>query len=266
MSKGTVYLAPGQRAEVIKGITDHDIEVVTDTELSVDAMFYTPSDGSFPPKNARILIEFKEVPNDLVSSIRDSQRFSRQCIALGANDGPSFLFCVGQPFFKWVFDRESGNRHFMMMGDDRRHETGLTYGEMQLRFLTLTMIGCYQIWIPTWDEVGETLANFFMEFQKANHTSHLVRPAWKGKKTTLGWRKPGMGDLIIHIMQGFEKVGYNNAKALWKFFGNMKVMALAEPEDYQMVPGIGKVIAKRVADQYSAEYSDYFDEEGNAKK
>lgn len=257
MTKGVVFLAPGQRPEVIKGIKDNDLAVVTASELDTDGAFGTPV-------GLRIKMEFKEVPNDLVASIRQSGRFSRQCIDLGSNNAPSFLFLIGYPSFKWIYDKNTGKRHYMLMNGI--HETGLTYGEMQARFLTLYMIGIQTVWVPSWAELGETVANFYLMFQQAEHTSHLVRPSWVGHKSIMGWRKPGKGDLILHIYQGFNKVGYKTAKDLWKTFGTFRLFARGQQKHFTSIPGLGRVTANALIEALDAEYDDYFDEQGNAKQ
>lgn len=255
--KGVVFLAPGQRKEVVDGIKNNDLAVVTASDLEVDGAFGTPA-------RIRVKMEFKEVPNDLVASIRQSGRFSRQMISLTGNQGPSLLFLIGYPNFKWVYDRQTGKREYMMMNG--QHETGLSYNEMQSRLLSLFMMDVFPVWVPNWNELGETIANYYFLFQQKEHTSHLIRPAWKGTRQVMGWRKPGQGDLILHIWQGFDKVGYKTGKDIWKFFGNMRVASLAPQALYEKIPGIGKVTAKRITEQLDAEYTDYFYDNGDPKK
>lgn len=240
MSKGIIYLAPGQHQEVIDGITKLDYRVIVDSGLQVDGSFGTP----FMKK---VLFELKAVPRDLVSSIRASGRMSRQSIALGANDGPSFFFQVGYPEFAWQYDKVTGRRTLEMIDPEAKGHhryTGLTYGEYQLRMLTMVMIGVLPMHIPSWDEVPETVCEFYKQFQQQSHTSHLLRPNFAGANIMESWPKPNAGALINHIFQGFESIGLKKADDLWKEFGTLRMFAMAGPEWYQKVPGIGKIGAR----------------------
>ena len=256
MSKGTLILAPGQREEVKKGIIDRGYAIFEDSNLPVDAKIPTPF-------GKPVLIELKTVPDDLVSSIRQSGRMSRQNIALGSNDGPSILMCVGYPKFEWRYDSKSGNRHYMMMQLTNRGytETGLTYGEMQGRFLTLAMIGVWPCFVPNWESVPETLCGFYDEFQNQAHRSHLVRPKFSGGNILESWPKPGKGDLINHIFQGFESVGYKKANDIWRDNGSiMKFVlnaAIHGEKGIAATAGVGLATARKIMKQLNAEWKDY---------
>lgn len=254
MTKGVIFLAPGQHQEVIDGIKKRDFAVEIDSNLEVDASFGTPV-------ARKVLFEFKEVPHDLAASIRQSGRMSRQNIALGVNEGPSFLMQIGYPVWAWEFDRVTGERHKMMI-DPNEHGphryTGITYGEYQGRMLTLIMTGVMPITVPAWEDVAETLCGYYSEFQAKAHRSHLIRPNFAGSGIMTSWPKPRRGDLILHILQGLQGVGYQKAKDMWKHFGSIRMMLLADEKELSRISGIGKMTARKILEQIDAKYDDYF--------
>lgn len=257
MSKGIIYLAPGQRQSVIDGIEKRGYTVRKDSELPVDV-------GIPTPEMQMVMIELKEVPGDLVSSMRHDGRLSRQSIALGANEGPSILMMVGTPQYEWRFDQRTGERENVMVNPEQRgphRYTGLTYGEFQLRCLTLAQTGIWPMFVPDWGSVPETICEFYLQFQKKEHNSHLVRPAFVGAGSMTSWPKPNQGDLILHIFQGIAGMGQKKAKDAWKQFGDFRTFAamgaLGEKQ-YMKIPGVGKDTARKIEQQMAAKYEDYF--------
>ena len=205
-------------------------------------------------------MEFKSVPRDLVSSLRQSARMSRQMIDLGSNDGPSVLFLIGQPKFEWRYDQTTGERLFMLIDPENhgpRRYTGLTYGELKLRELTLFMIGVWPCYVPSWEVMPETVCEFYHLFQQKEHRSHLVRPSFGGGNIMRSWPKPGKGDLILHIFQGFETVGLKKAEALWSNFEDFRTFAIAGEEYYRKIPGIGRETARKIEQQMTASWHDF---------
>lgn len=248
---GIIFLAPGQRPEVIKGIEKTGKTVVVLSSLDVDGEFGTPV-------GKKVKFELKNIPDDLVSSLHQSARFSRQAIELGSNEGPSIYMMIGYPDFKWRFNRETGKRVFMMM--DGVHETGLSYDEYQGRMLTMAMIGILPMHVPTWGEVGESLGEIYEQFQMEEHRSHLARPkGWAGSGLVRGWDKPSPADIISHIYQGFENVSTVKGMAMWQYFGNFRTLALGQEKHFREVPGMGAKTAKDMMRQLDAEFLDYME-------
>lgn len=257
MSKGVILLAPGQKPFIIEGIEKRGYTVLVDSKLDVDVSFGTPV-------MKKVLIELKEVPRDLVSSMRRDGRLSRQTIALGANDGPSILMMIGEPEFAWQYDQRTGVRSRMLIDPTQKgpHRfTGLSYGELKLRELTLAMVGIYPMYVPDWETVPEILCEFYEQFQKKEHNSHLMRPNFVGAGSMESWPKPNQGDLILHIFQGFAGMGLKKSQDAWKYYGDLRTFAAigALGENmYMKIPGIGKTTAKQIEAQMSSKYDEFF--------
>lgn len=255
MTKGIIYLAPGQRYDVKNDIEKRDFHVVIDANLGVDCSFGTPVGKS-------VLWEFKHVPDDLVSSIRNSARMSRQAITLGANEGPSIFLMIGFPEFRWitVTDRH-GNRHaeyVLVDPNNKAHpSTGVTFGELMDRMLTMAMIGIFPLFVPHWDVVAETVCEYYAQFQKKEHHSHLIRPSFAGGNIMESWPKPNAGDLITHIFEGFEGMGHKKGNDAWQYFGDFRTFAIAGEDYYKKIPGIGRVTAKKLEQQMTANWKDF---------
>jgi len=76
---------------------------------------------------------------------------------------------------------------------------------------------------------------------KAKHTSMMKRPT-----AFSPWGKASNDDWAVHLLQGFEVLGIERAKAVIKHFGGVPLQWTVTEEQLMEVPGIGKGIAAKL--------------------
>jgi ERCC4-type nuclease len=77
--------------------------------------------------------------------------------------------------------------------------------------------------------------------EKEKHTSIMRRPS-PGNY----WGTVSNEDYAVHLLQGFDGVGLDRAKAIVQHFGGVPLQWSVSEKELTRVPGIGKVLAKRL--------------------
>lgn len=245
MTKGLILVAPGQPEQLTKPAKDSGKTIVVDSTLPVDVQFGTVV-------GLPVMGEVKGFPGDFVSSWHGAEgRLTRQTISLSANQGPSFVLLVG----KLETDREG--QIVVPEGKWRGKPAGLGIPYLIARQLHWAMLGIAPIWVTTWSEAGYALNLIYDEMQKAEHTSHLIRPNWSGKNKMPTWESASNGDRINYIFQGFESVGYKTAERLWHRFGDFQHFAVATQDMIMGTPLIGPKTALAIYKQLTASWDDF---------
>lgn len=107
--------------------------------------------------------------------------------------------------------------------------------------LSLFSHGCWILNTSSVPDSIELLSHLSRWLSKPSHTSLLHRPS---PKTSYG-TKAGTRDKQIHIMQGFDRVGYDRAKTIVEYYGGLP-FDLGTGVDLTDVPGVGKGTAEGV--------------------
>lgn len=93
-------------------------------------------------------------------------------------------------------------------------------------------------------DIGETVAliQLYAKWsQKAKHTSIMRRPG-----PFSPWGTVGSEDYAVHLLQGFDGLGTDRAKAIVKHFGGVPLQWTATEQEMLKVPGIGKGIVTKL--------------------
>ncbi len=83
---------------------------------------------------------------------------------------------------------------------------------------------------------------------KDKHQSLLRRPGPVNM-----WGKATNADFAHHLLQGFDGVGLDKAKAIVAKFGGVPLMWTVTEKQLTSVPGVGKVIARRLMEALAQE-------------
>jgi len=83
---------------------------------------------------------------------------------------------------------------------------------------------------------------------KRRHGSIMTRPGPVSQ-----WGSVTHEGFAIHIMQGFEGIGLDKARAIVKFFGGLPLALTVTRSELMSVPGIGKGLADKLIAQLTVE-------------
>lgn len=168
----------------------------------------------------KVLIELKEVPHDLLASLRDGRIF-RQRTILAEHDGPSFFLFEGYP----QITRDGLIR-------DGTRASGFTYIAFIGFCLSLHRRGIGILWSPGLDMTPQVLKECYNNLNKAKHHEYRIGPGYS-------WGRPSKGEWIRYHYQGLPGIGPEAASHLADNFPSPLDLCAADIEDLEQVPLIG---------------------------
>ena len=167
----------------------------------------------------------RKTVSDFLASLHDG-RLAREIAQLRAVSAPLLII--------------EGPVHFTtegMLMHSQREVTAQQWMGMQF---SLATNGVY-VFVASTEAMTVQIVEWFHAWtQKARHTSLTARPLNVGS----AWGKPGNRDWGIHILQGFDGIGYETAANIYDHFGHVP---LQWTEDITAVKGVGKGRAEKAS-------------------
>lgn len=90
-------------------------------------------------------------------------------------------------------------------------------------------------------DTAEWIKHFAQWSMKDKHYSAIRRPG-----PVSAWGSVSNEDYALHLLQGFDGVGVDKAKAIVDHFGGVPLQWTCTEKELMQVEGVGKVIAKRM--------------------
>ncbi len=180
-------------------------------------------------------VQRKEL-KDLLASIQDG-RISKELAQMRAGGIPLPIIVIEG---KVQFD-SNGNLMWNSWGKD------WTRAQFKGMLWSLMNEGAH---IDYTKDIGETvdLVKMFAQWsQKAKHGSAMKRPTAFNP-----WGHATNEDWAVHLLQGFDVLGIERAKAVIKHFGKVPLQWEVTVEQLMEVPGVGKKIAEGLINALSS--------------
>lgn len=195
------------------------------------------SDVLFFSRHFRLAgVQRKEL-SDLVQSVHDG-RLGQQLQQMKSL-GLAVVLIEGRP--SWT-------------GDGLLMQSSSTW-TMQQHLGVIWSIQSRGFWIATCERMDDTIAWL------SNFERWLVRPKPPGSgldhrpKAKSEWGKASSEEWAAHLLQGFEGIGPDKAKAIVKHFGGIPLRWLVDEDELATVPGISKTTAKKLIRSLIGNYS-----------
>lgn len=173
-------------------------------------------------------VQRKEV-NDLIASVRDG-RLARE-VAMMKALGQGVFVIEGE--LRWTSDGVLLSRQEWT----RAQHYGVLW--------SLSLDGYWIFSTASMEETFFFLSTFtrWLKVPSSKHRSTRTRPGPIGKAT---WGKADNRDWGVHILQGFDGIGYDLACRIWDKFNGLPLRWDVSAEELSTVAGIGKIRAERL--------------------
>lgn len=122
-----------------------------------------------------------------------------------------------------------------------RWETKVNRTQYEGMIMSLMKEGVHVVWTENTKDTARWVTNFAGWSAKERHSSLRRRP---GPSTP--WGHVSDEDWAVHLLQGFDGLGSEKARAIVKHFGKVPLGWEVTEEELRGVPGIGKVLAHRL--------------------
>lgn len=174
-------------------------------------------------------IQRKEL-KDFIASIGDG-RLSREIAQMRAGGIPiPIIFIEG----KVQFDTQ-GNLMWNSWGQE------FTRSQFKGMLWSIMAEGAHIDYTKDISETTELVQLYATWSMKMKHTSIMRRPGPVGL-----WGKADNIDFAVHLLQGFDVLGSERAKAVIKHFGGVPLTWTVTEKQLMEVPGVGKGIASKL--------------------
>lgn len=176
-------------------------------------------------------VQRKEL-NDYVASLRDG-RLSREIAQMCSETSNPVLVVEG----RMMVSGRAGEGVVALRG----HGPGVAYSGVIKQMLTIANTGIRVLFTEDERRTAEVIMAAFKWSMVATHSTGANRPA-----PTNDWGKPTNRDWQVHLLQGIDGVGRKTAEAILDTLGYCPLRVTASEEELRSVPGIGKVLARRI--------------------
>ena len=221
MSDAPIFIvAPTERHKAIKGLVGEEGEV----SLLPERM---GCDMVWRARGKWWGVQRKEIA-DFIASVQDG-RLAKE-IAQMKNLPLKVVIIEGR--IQWTTDGK--------LVIKKRH-TSITKRQFLGMQFSLASQGVSVIWTESAYETAEVTRALADWSMKDRHNSMMRRP---GPQTP--WGSVTDEDWALHLLQSFDGLGLEKARALKKHFGGVPMNWACTEEELRDVPGIGKVLAARL--------------------
>ena len=172
-------------------------------------------------------VQRKEI-KDFIASIQDG-RLARE-VAMMKPLPIKVVIIEGR--VKWSTD------DVLMIGS---WNTNITRTQFEGMLMSLMEKGVHVTWTGSTRETARWTRQFAKWSSKLRHGSLERRPG-----PVSPWGNVSDEDWADHLLQGFDGMGTEKAKAIVKHFGGVPMQWTVTEADLMQVPGIGKVLARRL--------------------
>ena len=177
-------------------------------------------------KTARIGIQRKQFPNDLIASLADGRLYDQ----IRKMNDLTHAVIILEGYGQWTHDGQLVSPN-------------VTFTRDQLHGLMMSMsfeFGIQVFQVRNIDETIQLLTNLEKWIHKPAHLSLLRRPG----PSRDSWNQKSERMNGIHLLQSFPGVGPVAAGRIYDFFGKVPLVWNVDgPEAFVAIPGIGKVKA-----------------------
>lgn len=213
----TIYLSP----------TEHDLKSLIPDAIYSSVCEANGCDVITPTRHGLIGFQRKTLP-DLESSLRDG-RFALQLAQLRSSPALISRFVI------------------LELDRNRRTTDGRSFLDSSLTSQSLTTIGLKLFFNDTHliecPDIQSTIALIgrVADYLESDGRDRLTRPKPSGN----AWGTRSNRDWGIHVLQSFPGIGPRTAGLIYDAFGLPLTWSVTE-KDLTSIPGVGKVIAKRL--------------------
>lgn len=176
-------------------------------------------------------VQRKEL-KDLIASVSDG-RISKEIAQMRASGIPIPMIVIEG---KVQFDT-AGNLLWNSWGQQ------FTRGQWKGMLWSMMNEGAHIEYTKDITETVELVVMYARWTNKDKHTSIMRRPS-----AFSPWGNATNDDYAVHLLQGFDGLGTDRAKAIIKHFKGVPLAWTVTKEQMMEVPGIGKVIANKLID------------------
>lgn len=174
-------------------------------------------------------VQRKEL-KDLIASVGDG-RLAKEVVQMRAAGVPIPMVIV------------EGSIRFDTAGNLVWNSWGQTFTKNQWRGMLWSLMneGVHIEYTKDVQETVEFIQTYGRWTLKAKHSSMMRRPG-----PFSPWGKVTNEDYAVHLLQGFDGLGTDRAKAIVKHFGKVPLAWTVTERELMEVPGIGKTLARKM--------------------
>lgn len=172
-------------------------------------------------------VQRKEI-KDFIASIQDG-RLSRE-VAMMKPLPIKVVIIEGR--ISWSTDG------ILMIG---KWASNITLAQYEGMIMSLMEKGVHVTWTRDTRDTARWTTQFARWSEKLRHSSLERRPG-----PVSPWGHVSDEDWAVHLLQGFDGMGTEKAKAIVKHFGGVPMQWTVTETDLMKVPGIGRVLARRL--------------------
>ena len=174
-------------------------------------------------------VQRKEIA-DFIASVQDG-RLAREIAQMRAAELPIMVVVIeGRVQFT--------NDGHLMLGQRQTRVTKSQYNSMQWSLMDL---GVHVSYTDSAYGTAEYIGGLARWSMKKTHNSMMRRPG-----PVAPWGKVMNEDWALHLLQSFDGLGLDRARAVLKHFGGVPLDWTVTEKELMQVPGIGKVLATRM--------------------
>ena len=174
-------------------------------------------------------VQRKEIA-DFIASVQDG-RLAREIAQMRAAELPIMVVVIeGRVQFT--------NDGYLMLGQRQTRVTKSQYNSMQWSLMDL---GVHVSYTDSAYGTAEYIGGLARWSMKKTHNSMMRRPG-----PVAPWGKVMNEDWALHLLQSFDGLGLDRARAVLKHFGGVPLDWTVTEKELMQVPGIGKVLATRM--------------------
>ena len=174
-------------------------------------------------------VQRKEIA-DFIASVQDG-RLAREIAQMKAAELPIMVVVIeGRVQFT--------NDGFLMLGQRQTRVTKSQYNSMQWSLMDL---GVHVSFTDSAYGTAEYIGGLARWSMKKTHNSMMRRPG-----PVAPWGKVLNEDWALHLLQSFDGLGLDRARAVLKHFGGVPLDWTVTEAELRQVPGIGKVLAAKM--------------------